>query len=99
MNPSDGTSSLRPSSSKARSIEATGLAIAGLCIVALRLAVKAQVAPVATGVEGLNGETGTVENIKAQPGLWSTLFLKQNDLSGRKVMPFQAATCVGKVRG
>jgi membrane-bound serine protease (ClpP class) len=36
------------------------LTLAGACAIAVRLAVRAQLAPVATGVEGLRGEIGTV---------------------------------------
>jgi membrane-bound serine protease (ClpP class) len=38
------------------------LTLAGLCIVATRLAIKARNAPLATGVEGLAGEIGVVEH-------------------------------------
>jgi membrane-bound serine protease (ClpP class) len=36
------------------------LTFAGFCAVAVRLAIRAQRAPVATGVEGLSGAVGTV---------------------------------------
>jgi len=38
------------------------LTLAGLCIVATRLAIKARSAPLATGIEGLAGEIGVVEH-------------------------------------
>jgi membrane-bound serine protease (ClpP class) len=38
----------------------TSLTITALCVIVLRLALRAQTAPVGTGVEGLAGETGTV---------------------------------------
>jgi membrane-bound serine protease (ClpP class) len=38
----------------------TVLAVAGLCAVAVRLALRAQRSPVRTGVEGMRGEVGTV---------------------------------------
>jgi len=38
----------------------TAVAVAALCVLAVRLAVRAQRAPVRTGVEGMRGEVGTV---------------------------------------
>jgi membrane-bound serine protease (ClpP class) len=46
----------------------TSLEIAALCVLVLRLALKAQTAPVGTGVEGLAGETGIVRETLAPCG-------------------------------
>jgi membrane-bound serine protease (ClpP class) len=44
------------------------LTLAGFCALAVRLSVAARRAPVATGVEGLRGETGVVEDALAPEG-------------------------------
>lgn len=36
--------------------------------------------------------------LKAMPGLHTTLFERHNDLSGVRVVPFQAATCLDKIQ-
>ena len=46
----------------------TSAALAALCILVVRLAVRAQRDPVGTGVEGLPGETGTVTQALAPEG-------------------------------
>jgi membrane-bound serine protease (ClpP class) len=46
----------------------TTVAVAVLCAVAVRLAVRAQRSPVGTGVEGMRGETGTVMEALAPEG-------------------------------
>jgi membrane-bound serine protease (ClpP class) len=70
----------------------TTLAISGLCVVALRLVVRAQSAPVGTGVEGLTGEIGTVSSELDPEGkvfvhgeLWNAISAAGPVACGRRV--------------